>query len=264
MHRDHISSMKTSLLAVPVLVLLFLGRAYPQADRAPLPDAPSDPLLQSAPDFSQWEITFIYPKDPKSQPTAKPSGKDPSAAGLCPGKSVTTKTRHIVHEDSTDIDGHHSEKWHIGTLQYARLPGQTVWFESDAGRLADGTAIDANYSPFPASGFRDLDWISRTTYLGTLKFNDRDCLVFTPDETTGKVSADRAQQLANWESLPTVACVDAVTRLPVLVRINGETRRFTFCDPPAEMQVLPSDLAEQVKKAEEARTRLHQQPQRPY
>ncbi len=256
--------MKTSLLAAPVFIFMMLGHAYPQADRPPLADAPSDPLLQSAPDFSQWEIAFTYPKDPRSQPTAKPSGKVPAATAICPGKSVTTRTRQIVHEDVTDLDGQRTEKWHIGTLQYARPPGQKVWFESDAGGLADGTAIDANYSPFPASGFRDLDWISRTTYLGTLKFNDRDCLVFTPDDSPNNVSVDRAQQLANWESLPTVACIDAVTRLPVLVRINGETRRFTFCDPPAEMQVLPSDLAEQVKKAEEARTRLLQQPQRPY
>ena len=256
--------MKTSLLAVSVFTVLLLGQAYPQADRPPLPDAPSDPLLQAAPDFSQWEIIFAYPKDHISQPDAKASGKVPSAAAIWPGKSVTTKTRQIVHEEVTGLDGQRTEKWHIGTLQYARPPGQTGWFESDGGRLADGTAIDANYSPFPASGFRDLDWISRTTYLGTVKFHDRDCLVFTPGEAPNDVSADRAQQLANWESLPTVACIDAVTRLPVLVRMNGGTRKFTFGNPPAEIQTLPSDLAEQVKKAEEARTRLHQQPQRPF
>lgn len=254
--------MKTFLLAVSVFTVLLLGQAYPQADRPPLPDAPSDPLLQAAPDFSQWEITFTSPKDPNRQTTAKSTGE--AATAICPGKSVTTKTRQIVHEEVTGLDGQTTENWHIGTLQYARPPGQTVWFESDAGRLADGTAIDANYSPLPASGFRDLDWISRTSFLGTVKFHDHDCLIFTPHDVPNDISFDRVHLLSTWESLPTVACIDAVTRLPVLVRIRGETRKFTFCDPPAEMQTLPSDLAEQVKKAEEARTRLHQQPQRPY
>ena len=152
--------MKSSSLAALVITLLLPSHASPQENPQPRPGVPSGPLLQTAPDFSQWEITLSYPKPPKNRP-AEPSSEKPVApVPVRLSKIVTTKTREIIHEEETDSNGQRSEKWHVGSLQYAQPPGKSVWYESDAGKLPDGSASDPSYSPLPASGFRELDWIS--------------------------------------------------------------------------------------------------------
>ena len=254
--------MKSSSLAALVITLLMPSHACPQDPAQPKRDIPSGPLLKSAPDFSRWEISFSYPKPPNKQPAEPASGKPamPVPAGL--SKVVTTKTREIIHEEETDSNGQRSEKWHVGSLQYAQPPGKSVWYESDAGKLPDGSASDPSYSPLPASGFRELDWISPAAYAGTIKYNGRDCLVFVRGDAAG---GDNPEQRKAWlESRETISYIDAESRLPVLVRIGGETRIYRFAGPPAEMQSLPADVQERVKKAEEARSRLHQLPPRPF
>src|SRR5439155_739816 len=80
-----------------------------------------------------------------------------------------------------------------------------------------------------------------------------DCLVFVLD---GAAALDGGDQQQALEDQKTIAYIDAETRLPVLLRINGETRKFQFDAPPTAMLTLPEEIADQVKKGEEARTRL--------
>jgi hypothetical protein len=250
----------TLVIALLMLAVNVYGQEKPSTPAKP--EAPSGPLIGSVPDFSQWEISFSYPKARKKKSAAVVAGqKTPTPVNL--SKSITTKTKDIIHEEMIDISGNQTQKWYIGRLQYTKLPGQSNWFESDGSGGSGGKTIDPAYSPLPATGFRDLDWISADTYVGTVKYNKCDCLIFVPGGTATLDKADSKKD-ARLQSEKTIAYIDVETRLPVLVRFNGETRNVTFNAQPTTMLTLPVELTEQVKQGEEGRARLSQPAPLPY
>src|SRR5215210_2978768 len=94
-------------------------------------ETPSGPLFGSVPEFSQWEINFSYPKNEKKKKAAAVISGQTIPTGHPLSKSVTTKTKDIIHEEISDVNGSQTDKWYIGRLQYTKPPGQSIWFECD-------------------------------------------------------------------------------------------------------------------------------------
>ena len=138
----------------------------------------------------------------------------------------------------------------------------SIWYGSD-GQLVGNSGIAPNYHPLPAIGYRDVDFIKEDNYAGTIPYKQKPCFVFVPGGT-GTINLSNAKDAKKLEKLDTVGYVDAKTRLPVEVRSHGETRVFQFDPPPKRMQTLPTELVAQIRRGNDARTRLNQPAPRPY
>ena len=223
------------------------------------PVLPSGPLLQSAPNFSQWEVTYTYADEQKSNQSSAGKPKPVfTGADTRPRQVVTTKTGQIVHEEQTDVSNRKVELWFNGGTQYGRGGDGTVWFE-----VGPGAPGQQNYRPLPANGFRNLDWISAGNFAGSVPSGNTTCLIFVPGGYQKLDLSDPAQQAARLKTATVIAYIDATSRLPILVRNRDETRVYRFGPPPVEMQSLPADLASQIKQGVEGRARLYAPAPRP-
>jgi len=220
------------------------------AQPATRPEPPAGPLLAPAPDFSQWVVTFSYPGE-RDQSTPS-SASAPSITETRTRTITTTKTKDIVHEETIGVRGEKRDDWHIGLNQYAKLPSSNTWF------------LGQPDVKFPASGFRDLDWITTEGYIGTVKLGGRPCLVFAPDAPPSLGLSGATPQAKDLEALPRVAYIDAESRLPVQVQENGTIRFFRFNSPPTDMLTPPPDLEQELKKAKEIQDRFSRPMQQTY
>ena len=243
------------LRILPCLLILTAASSPAQVNSSEIPDGLP---LQPAPDYSQWTITYKYAEDhaPKAAaPSGTPAASTPDFVLARPRTIVTVKTKRIIHESITDISQQQRENWYVGSIQYRKDTGSQVWDENQP-----DAHPDIHYSPLPASGFRDLDWISAATYTGKGSQDGKDCLIF---KTKGKVtSLDSALPLG--KEFEMVAYIDAKTRLPVEVDIDQETRTYLFAEPPEGMQALPDDLIQQIKAGNAGRAVMSQPADRPF
>lgn len=248
------------LYALGVFFWITCSATAQQADASAAPSAapmevPAGCLLENAPAFSKWTVTFTYQKDPN--PAAAPrTGSEPS-------QMIVTKTRNIIREEIVDGKGQRTETWHVGATQYRKPAGDSTWYE--AGPTDNGfAASDPTYSPMPANGFRGWDWIGKDTYTGTTALDLGTCLVFVPGGSTKLNLSNPARIKEQLAAQPVVAYVSEDKRLPVALRMGTMLQRFQFAQPPDAMQTLSPDLNEQIKKGEEGRARLYQPAPRPY
>ena len=240
-----------SLCLVAACGVAILPTALPAQDSGP-PRPPSGPLLASAPSYSQWVVEFAYPQ-PASAPPRPPSPDDQYKT-----KSITTtKTGQIIHEEIANGLGQVDDHWYIGATQYFRPPGAKSWLESHAGDNGAGM----NYSGLPAKGFRDLDWIVASNYIGIVEHAGHQYLVFTQSPSAGGRKIPSAD---GYQDLDSYALIDISTRYPAEVKLLGAVRTYRFADPPGEKQELPADLAKVIQDGQEMRARLSQPPPRPY
>ena len=238
----------------------------PRATRAESPDAspparptpPSGRLLQPAPEFSAWEMRIIYPEETPAAATANRADNTRRLTQV-----NTTKTGKIIHEVSIFADNRQTDLWNNGPMQYEKQTGATYWTARD-GRITDRGLTDGKYVAPPATGFRDLDWIAAGNYVGTVASGGRSCLVFAQTGAEKANATDPAALKQQVDALPIVAYVDAETRLPISLRMGRTVRSYRFGSPPTAMQTLPADLAAEVKKGEDARTRTNTLAPRPY
>lgn len=225
-----------------------------QADVDVVADLPVGPLLKSAPDFSQWTVKYEYPKatDPKDQAQ---NGAETIQVSI-------VKTGNIVSEEIVDRRGGHESIWHVGGTQYRKPAGQGDWFESVAS--VGGNIGNSDFSPLPANGYRGWDWIGPDSYAGTIALDTGACFVFVPGGAQKLKASGGAPTKDQIAAQPLIAFVNVETRLPVALRVGGITQRFVFAAPPTAIQQFPSDLADAIKKGEEARRRLFQPAPRPF
>ena len=227
---------------------------------------PTGPLLKPAPEFSAWRIDFIYTEEKSSQNSRAIS----SALVLSQAESErrlqrvdVTKTGKIIHEFAAYLSGKQVDTWDEGSMQYVKQTGATFWLAKNGVGL-DGKPNDATYVPFPALGFRDMDWINAKTYVATIAFGDRSCLVFVRSGADKLDATDSAKLKKQLDTQDVVAYVDADSRLPISMRMGRTVQAYRFGVPPAEMQVLPQDLQAEIKRGEDARARLNVMAPRPY
>jgi len=245
---------------------IFLGAIVAALATSPSALAQNKPLegapLNAAPEFAQWTITFSYPDQRAPKTPNSPPAIPPASDGR-PKEIVTTKTKTIVHEETTEGRGTKSEKWYVGATQYRKDPGATIWFANEPSTLVN-VQKDFHYTPLPPSGFRGLEWLTPETYAGVISYQGRNCLVFLPGGAAAiKLGGPGAPYPALAE-LPNVAFIDANTRLPLEVRNGGIIQFYQFAREAPSMQALPPDLADQIKKGEEGRKKLDARPPRPY
>lgn len=254
------SRLATRFLGIFLAVQVFCGASgllaqTPEAAESMQPlEVPSGPLLNDAPLFSKWTVTSSVQQN-------NTSGAAPRSGNEMRGMTVT-KTKDVICEEFTDAKGLRSEVWHVGVNQFTKPPGDTLWYQAGPAANNNGTA-NMNYRPLPANGFRGWDWINRDTYVGTTSLESGTCLVFVPGGPA-KIRLTGSKDAEKLSVQPLVAFVDAKTRLPVALRSGATTQRFVFANAPTEMQALPADLLEQIKKATEGRDRLFQPAARPY
>ena len=90
-----------------------------------------------------------------------------------------------------------------------------------------------------------------------------DCLVFSSQQdeqalwdpdAVALIQGMRTSRAAGDEARPSLArvcvtaCIDVENRLPVALRIAGDTRIFTFLAPPEKPVTLPPELVKQLEK----------------
>lgn len=249
-------------------MLCFAGALYAQIPRdgatqtatATKPTLPTGPLLRTVDNFSRWEVSFAYSDDQQKKGDTIDAKATSLSENARPRKITTTKTGPIIHEETTDVIDRQTDTWFNGNTQYAKAGSSRIWLQASPGLMGD-TA----YHPLPANGFRNLDWITPDNYVGLVPAaGGRQYLVFTQGGLQKLDLTDAAERNDRMTKAGTIAYVDADSRLPILVRINGETRAYRFDAAPAQVQTLPVDLADQIKKGEEARARLLQSAARPY
>jgi len=218
--------------------------------------APNGPLLNSAPAFSQWVVTYAYPQDQIPPQPGKSSPINPSL----PRKITTTITKQIAHEDIFTVGGTHLDRWQVGRITYTKFPNIGFWAMFKPDDQKNDLSSHQDQQPLPENGFRGLDWLDVKTYAGTMDVSKVPCLVFLP---AGSGSPE-IKDFASVQSLPTFACIDEKTRLPALVKEDGVVRIYTFLPPPASVQTLPPDLAADIAKAKEIQAKFDVAPGKEY
>jgi hypothetical protein len=249
--------MNRKVLGILAVGFLFvLSRANDASAQTVSRELPEGPLLRPAPEFSQWSVDFSYPQD----------RKDPKAGALAPldpqlsRKIVTTKTRDILREEIKTVGGTATDNWQQNGSYYRKLPGNPYWsaYEKPTQlQIESGAAV---IMTVPDSGFRGLDWVGRETYVGSVEAEGMTYLIFVPAES-------RTVDLSNTkllQELPTIAFVDAKSRLPVRVKDKDVLRTYKFLTPPGAMQVVPADLAAEIKKGDEIKAKFNAAPSREY
>ena len=244
---------------IRLLIAIGCGTLTARAQESAAPtqgvEIASASLLKSAPDFSQWTVSYSYPADSKSSVKIR-DGHEPL-------KVTTTQTKHIIREEAVDAKGRRAEAWYVGSTQYRKAFGDAAWYISTPQDNPDRPP-DPEYSPLPPNGFRDWSWVGQSSYVGPIVFEGVTCLVFAPSGAA-KLDHSNPQRIKEQTSTqPLVAYVNVETRLPQALRTGDVIRRYQFLPPPTAVQQLSPDLAAQIKKVEEGRARLYQPAPRPY
>lgn len=225
-------------------------------------EVPAPPLLKPVAEYSSWSVTYSYEDEREKPGVAIPATvSSPSYFQLRPRKSVFIKTGEIISEKTVNVGGDASETWRLSGIQYHKPPGDAVWLQILPG--ADGTSND-RYDPLPPSGYADLQWISSESYAGTAQLEGRECLIFLPKEKSQLKLESTTNPAAVLSEQDFVVYIDMESRHPLLMKKGGEIRTFETLPSPSAMQTLPTDLKEQLEKAERGRADLYTPAKRPY
>jgi len=154
-----------------------------------------------------------------------------------------------VYRDSNEDDyvgagGAKRDIWHVGRDVYEKWTGAPMWVQDPARTV------------FPASGFRDLDWISKDNYVGSVSYSGRNCLVFVQGAPPTLNLQNSGPGLEQLDAFHTIAFIDSESRLPVEVRLFGDYRSFRFATPATDKLALPPDLVAQLKHDADIISRL--------
>jgi hypothetical protein len=220
-----------NLIFAPLFVFLAAASA-PAQDENAKPIAPPGPLVAPVPDYAQWVETLSYPED---------HGKGtPPSPDMAKGQVRTissTRTGDIFHEVIVNQGGQKTEQWDAGQMQYSKGWDSPTW------GLAKGTASSL------AIRYPNTDWITADSYLGTMMYSGKSCLVFALG-APAKVDLSSPDTQDLFDSLPQLAFIDAQTHLPVEIRMSGVYHLFQFGNAPTDRLTLPDDLTALLAQAD--------------
>jgi len=244
-------------MKIKVALTLLLGCVSFVMGQAPapspsVPPLPPGPLLKRAPDYSTWTVTFkgnvIEETAPSATATTGEGGKKEKEPVL--SVSTVVKTGTTIVEQNVEANGQRHQIWHYSGARIVPAPGTSnPMIGSDFG---GGDIFSIN---FASTDFAGLDWLSKKTYAGIVKYEGNDCIVFkgtvSPLSVRAKVDEQADIQLAKDFGqphaapvmVPAVACIDLATRLPVFVQFGQEKRTYQYGTPPTSPLTLPPDLA---------------------
>jgi hypothetical protein len=267
--------MKLPILIFPSLLVALVFQAGGQTvEPTPRPTPPPGPLIQKrAPGFSSWVISVQLPgaAAPKSSDeTSVENGEQADKINAEESKKETpklsvTKTGKVYHVRLVDGQKQIWDVWSDGTVTAAEpRKGENAEFVAPPG---DRDSINPLYVNFSKSDFDGFNWISTTNFQGIRKVMGRQCLVFSDKVVTGTLSSDphaKSPSSPEFTYDNMVACVDAETRLPVvLTNANGITT-YKFLTPPGAMQTLPQSIIALVEKQRQLSKSLARKPGKPF
>ena len=216
-----------------LVVLLGLVACGPAAFSAPTdPPSPKDPIVQRAPAFASWTITFASaPKPPSAQPT--------QASKLIidrPASIAVTKTNRTYREVITFKSGHKTERWISNGIELITLPGS-----DQVCYVRHGEMIVADAFDYSKSDFQSLEWLSLENYLGIKKYEGKSVFAFGPTPVQAgdnKPRKDKSALLSVEGQLP-LSTADEF----------GVTRTYTYNSPPTSPLIPPEKFLKVFKES---------------
>jgi hypothetical protein len=228
--------------------------AAPAAPAAPTPRPvlPSGPLLERAPEFSQWTITSktsgaapVADGQTNAAATAATPAPAPAAGGS-PGQKAppsptdltitVIKTKNIRFEQTEGTGAGKLQKWCFPDMQLT-VRGRGAPIVS----LNNTATHSADYTDYSKSDFSGFGWIAAKNFTGIVKTMGQDCLVF---KDKVKLDAEAPGEAAR----PAVACIAVESRLPVALQVGDEVRTYQFGAAPTDMLVPPPDIGKVLEK----------------
>lgn len=200
---------------------IFRAAAAPLPQGTPEPLAPG-PLLNRAPEFSQWLVSVKSgPSDTAQAPDQKTKYNQVTRV---------RKTGPIRYEITVNADGRRYEKWCSGDLQATVIPG----VKDPEIAMGSGAAKgNMGYTDYSTTDFPGFEWISKTNYTGTQVMAGVPCIVFH----IGPAGDDTAIPKKG-----STAYIAADSRLPVLLVTDGAITFYQFETPPNAPLALPPDV----------------------
>jgi len=186
-------------------------------EKTPLPPGP---ILNQAPAFAEWQITYFYgnPARGNSPPPSTGSGKPPPDPNL-PKLFTMTRTKPLWRAVFVNMGGQRSELLWDGEFRFTIGPKDT-----DVTYTAPGIGISGLDHYSSQGDFPDVGWVSVDNYLGVQK------------GTTFWVFQQGPDGPMAW--------IDFNTHFPVRWQSpTGEVRTYQFHDPPTELLVVPPYVA---------------------
>ncbi|TLD68625.1 hypothetical protein FEM03_21525 [Phragmitibacter flavus] len=258
---------------LPLLFTLALALHARAQDPATLPQGP---LLNRAPQFSQWVITtkpLDGAKPAEAQAGSTPRNDDGTTR---PKTTSVTKNNQLIHEQTVYAGGDKVDIWRIGgqaLMSAAGKPWMTI--------SSVGTSFNA--TDYQKADFAGFDWIAPGNYTGIKEVGGRKCLTFSgkticldPQEidllkTSAEQQVSVMETMKNEEVRPgdpplpeakpfrmedyhvqVAAYIDLETRLPVMLQYElpegPMTRTYQF-QPNVDRLSLPSEVQDVLKGA---------------
>ena len=218
----------------------------------PLRSLPPAELQVQAPRYCRVVVTCHYPTHPDGK-TAPNDNR--------PEKIVAIKTGTVISQITTAICGRRSESWMIGKLQLNRNQEGSELLESRDDKN------DPEYVPMQTGDFPEFSWIGPRNYLGSREWMGRTVLVFGTVKSCDPSSSFPRDNL-NLSGLDmlggTIAFIDSVTRLPVLLQTEQEMRIYQFTLLLPVDQKVPEDVRASVDKRNIRIERMLAPPARPF
>lgn len=206
-----------------------LGAVWTLHAQEPSPTAtlPPGPLLNKAPDFSQWTVTIKREggknADEPEESEEKSGQRGASAALERIGVVQTGKIRHEVHVVGAKVV---SDTWFLDGAAVSIDPITKVATVSGGGGGSGG------------ADFPDVDWVSQKNFSGVQTVGKTQCIVFSDRLKTGG---------KDDSTVDAVAYIDLETRLPVLMK-KDNIYTYQFGARPSAMQVPPADVTEALER----------------
>lgn len=234
-----------SLGASPVL----MAQAAAPTPKNPLP---APPYLKPAPSFSRWTVQYgeVKAASASAAPTEQTGGAQGKAAAspmqVRDVKVVRTTPFRMV--SVSFAGGDHDELWSDGN---AFVENSAKYGISIVAPMKDSVSTLDRYQ---ISDFPEFHWVSKETYVDTVQFEKRSCLVF---RESGEVKVekpasdgmlDEPQPVTVMRVDPATVWIDEATRLPVRWQRGNEFRRVIFSEPPNAPLTVPPEIAKVMKQ----------------
>ncbi len=245
-------------LTLHILIMLASSAAWGQvaSPNPTIPPLPSGPLLKSAPDFSQWVVTYIAPTPARKGAPA--SGNQASNPKVMRRVEVI-KTGPIRYLLTVEPDGSRMETWCTGTKQVYLHSGWKDPMVSDESDIKDPNSVDISKTDFPGCG-----WVSAKSYKGIQRLNGRDCIFFSDTVVVvQEIVPGNASKTTSYQ-YPALAYVDMETRLPVMLITPSEIAVYQFGAAPQSTLTIPAQVKEAMEQQEKAINNLTRMPPKPF
>ena len=225
-------------LALTILILLGAASTIcmaqtPAPGSTPPPVPPPGRLLNRAPDFSQWTVSY------KTSVPDKPNPGEKVPVDSGDSVTVVTKTKPVYHVQRLNGAGRRIDQWAEGGVQVVILPNAQLPLVSAPG----GESYGIN---FTRSDFPDVAWVSRKNFADIKNVMGFDCLIFRD-----KVRPIMEGARGVGEVIPTLdaeAGIDIKSRLPIYLRLGDSMTTYVYGTAPSSPLVPPANIASLIQQ----------------